>query len=384
MIYRRIVCALFFAAALVLASLRGGDIVYITLRMAIFVPVASIAYTFYVYNNLTLFQTIQERTIIREEPVQMHMELHNETANISPVIDVKFHKNAELPELSRGIKTRLVGHEKKIIDSPVICHRRGKYQIGARKIVVTDLLGIMRISYPVQENYAVTVCPKIVQINSLSIFSLEGSREVPLQFGTDMLLDNAVRDYVPGDDPRRIHWKSTARTGTLKTRETTYPVRPQLYVLMQMAPLTGEFAAELEDNMIEAAIALANYSYRRSTGAVCLYAPTGQPEMSMVDSKSSFDGFYDVCCDIEFKGTPAMGKLFALADEAACCAVIASRVDDRILGSLRMMNANGTQCALILATDKDEEVEHYKDILEPAGIGFRAITPGCKLTDVLW
>ncbi|MBQ4312611.1 MAG: hypothetical protein IJC18_00245 [Clostridia bacterium] len=151
-----------------------------------------------------------------------------------------------------------------------------------------------------------------------------------------------------------------------------------------MMPATGEHAAELEDNMLEAAIALANYSYQRSTGAVCLYAPEGKPEMSMIDNQGSFDGFYDVCCDIKFRGTPSMGKLFALADEASCCAVIAHKADDKIIGSLRMMQANGTQCALILATDDDRQIERCKDILEPAGIGFRAITPGCKLTDVLW
>jgi uncharacterized protein (DUF58 family) len=27
-----------------------------------------------------------------------------------------------------------------------------------------------------------------------------------------------VREYVPGDSPRRIHWRATARTGTLQTR----------------------------------------------------------------------------------------------------------------------------------------------------------------------
>ncbi|MBQ4312610.1 MAG: DUF58 domain-containing protein [Clostridia bacterium] len=219
MLYRRIICALFIIAAVVFASLRGGDIVYMTLRIAIFLPIASIAYTFYVYNNIAIFQSVRERVIIREEPVQMHFELHNETSNISPVVDVKFYdKNADMSRLSKGVKTRLQAREKKIFDSPIVCRRRGHYRIGARKIVVTDLLGIMRISYPVQTTFEVTVCPKIVQIHSLNMFSLEGSREMPLQFGTDMLLDNAVRDYVPGDDPRRIHWKSTARTGELKTR----------------------------------------------------------------------------------------------------------------------------------------------------------------------
>ena len=48
MIYRRIICLLAIAGALVLASLRGGDIVYMILRVTLLHPIASIAYTYYV------------------------------------------------------------------------------------------------------------------------------------------------------------------------------------------------------------------------------------------------------------------------------------------------------------------------------------------------
>jgi uncharacterized protein (DUF58 family) len=48
-----------------------------------------------------------------------------------------------------------------------------------------------------------------------------------------------MREYVPGDDPRMIHWPTTARTGTLMVREHVEVRRPEFTIVLDTADAAG-------------------------------------------------------------------------------------------------------------------------------------------------
>jgi uncharacterized protein (DUF58 family) len=54
-----------------------------------------------------------------------------------------------------------------------------------------------------------------------------------------------VRDYVPGDPVRRVHWPTTARRGDLVVKEVEEPGAPRLIVALDLGGggLQGELAA---------------------------------------------------------------------------------------------------------------------------------------------
>jgi hypothetical protein len=49
----------------------------------------------------------------------------------------------------------------------------------------------------------------------------------------------SMREYVAGDDPRMIHWPTTARTGTLMVREHVEVRRPEFTVVLDTAASAG-------------------------------------------------------------------------------------------------------------------------------------------------
>jgi uncharacterized protein (DUF58 family) len=49
----------------------------------------------------------------------------------------------------------------------------------------------------------------------------------------------SMREYVSGDDPRMIHWPTTARIGTLMVREHVEVRRPEFTVVLDTAPSAG-------------------------------------------------------------------------------------------------------------------------------------------------
>ena len=46
----------------------------------------------------------------------------------------------------------------------------------------------------------------------------------------------SIRDYVPGDHPRYISWKSTAKTGVLKTKELSTIEREHVIIDFDQLP----------------------------------------------------------------------------------------------------------------------------------------------------
>ena len=41
-----------------------------------------------------------------------------------------------------------------------------------------------------------------------------------------------LREYVPGDDMRHIHWRTSARTGTLMVKQLVDTTRPEIVVIV--------------------------------------------------------------------------------------------------------------------------------------------------------
>jgi uncharacterized protein (DUF58 family) len=68
---------------------------------------------------------------------------------------------------------------------------------------------------------------------------------------------SSLREYVPGDDPRQIHWRTTARTGHLIVREHIDTMEPTTTVVLDtrtdvLTPAAFEDAIELAASVVRA------------------------------------------------------------------------------------------------------------------------------------
>jgi uncharacterized protein (DUF58 family) len=70
----------------------------------------------------------------------------------------------------------------------------------------------------------------------------------------------SLREYVVGDDPRLIHWLTTARTGTLMIREHVEARRPEFTVVLDTSEAVGT-AADFEE-IVDVAATLATHAIR--------------------------------------------------------------------------------------------------------------------------
>ncbi|NUU33279.1 DUF58 domain-containing protein [Arthrobacter sp. C9C5] len=123
--------------------------------------------------------------------------------------------------------------------------RRAVIVVGPVRSVRADPLHLLRRQVLWTEPEDLYVHPKTVALAGSAagfIRDLEGMPTTDLS-SADVSF-HALRDYVPGDDRRHIHWKTTARTNKLMVRQFEETRRAHLAI--SLSTNTDEYASEEE------------------------------------------------------------------------------------------------------------------------------------------
>jgi len=130
----------------------------------------------------------------------------------------------------------LGSHERRRLGYTLNCRRRGYFPIGPLTMQTGDLLGIQRRGVAQAEPSFLTVYPRVVPLHKLGL--LTRSPLVALPTGVHLFEDPSrvmgVRDYQPGDSPRRIHWTATASTGRLLVKQYQPAIARETLICLDM------------------------------------------------------------------------------------------------------------------------------------------------------
>lgn len=100
------------------------------------------------------------------------------------------------------------------------CLARGYFSIGPLVVETGDLFGLHRRWRVLTKPRYLLVYPRVVPLAGYELMARRPIGDVRLmhRLFEDPTRMAGIRAYEPGDPLNRIHWKSTARTGTLQTR----------------------------------------------------------------------------------------------------------------------------------------------------------------------
>jgi uncharacterized protein (DUF58 family) len=104
---------------------------------------------------------------------------------------------------------------------PVPTHRRGIITVPRVAAIYSDPWKLFAKTVADRAGFEVAIVPKIAPVSLSELGNLLESHAAAPAFGTDELYK--IREYVWGDEVRRIHWRSTARTGQVMVREYVSP-----------------------------------------------------------------------------------------------------------------------------------------------------------------
>jgi len=134
----------------------------------------------------------------------------------------------------RVVLERLGQHQASSVAYTVRADVRGRYPIGPLVIRLTDPFGLCEMTRSFPSVDRLIVIPQVVPLPAVRLageYSGAGdsrARSVAVH-GED---DAATREYRRGDDLRRVHWRSTARTGELMVRREEQPWESRATVVL--------------------------------------------------------------------------------------------------------------------------------------------------------
>lgn len=194
--------------------------------------------------------------------------------------------------------------------------RRGVITIGPVSSVRGDPIGLVRRAVRWTDPQELLVHPRTVRMHGSApgfLHDLEGQTTSDIT-NADLAF-HALREYVPGDDRRYIHWRSSARTGTLMVRQ--FESTRRTHLVLALSTDHRDYAADQEFELAISAL-----------GSVGVHAFTGGKELTGVTSAGRIDvaglrPFLDSLTRVEMDGRRSVVEMARRIGQEAPHATVA-------------------------------------------------------------
>ncbi len=144
---------------------------------------------------------------------------------------------------------------------------RGRYTIGPVSVQLVDPFGFCRATRQFTTTDTLTVVPAVITLPAIPVGGdWSGLGEARARAVASAGEDDVIpREYRTGDELRRVHWKSTARSGELMVRREEHPWRTRATVFLDTRAVAhrGEGPASSFEWAVSAAASMAcHLAYR--------------------------------------------------------------------------------------------------------------------------
>lgn len=186
----------------------------------------------------------------------------------------------QVPRLASGAE-----HEELFV---VPTARRAVIPVGPITTVQGDPLGLFRRTRVWSETYEIFVHPATVALDTIAaglVRDLEGQTTNHLS-NSDIAF-HTLRDYVPGDDRRHVHWKTSAKLDKLMVRQYVDTRRSHIAVMLSTDP-----ADYVDDDEFELAVSCAaSIAQQTLRDGQTLSVFAGTTELPATNPRHLFDHF---------------------------------------------------------------------------------------------
>jgi len=248
--------AIALALPVVLLFFPGKAVQFVS-AFALLAGLLSWAYSRVLESGFTATRSIHELRVARFDRLELSVTIVNDSfLPVSACLLTDFPGELSIAAEDGRWLFELGAHETRTLRYAIVGNHRGQYAVGPIQIASSDPLGFFPFKKTIKDNCAILVRPARVDA-SLSYDSgiPQGSISLRDTRFEDVTLYRSVRDYVPGDELKRINWKSSARFGKLFTNEYQDSLNCPVFVFLSLS--TSDYPLHLRHSLAESAIEVA-------------------------------------------------------------------------------------------------------------------------------
>lgn len=255
---------LLFAGLLVVMSLASEQSLY--LLAALFIALLEVVpelWYWYGLRGVRVHRRLQYRSVEYGGAVEVELTVENRKLLPLPWLDItdefpeglavvgrQLAPSARIGRAALHLTLALATYQRVRRRYQLLAVGRGVFLFGPTVMSTSDPFGIMQVEGEQDADATLIVHPLVT---SLDRFGLPPGAPFGERSATKRLLDDplriaGVRDYMPGDEPRRLHWKATARTGALQSKVYQPSTRHALIICLNLR--TNPYATAAPDDAL--------------------------------------------------------------------------------------------------------------------------------------
>ena len=235
-------CVLYFvllAFSVVLTQLLRNPASGALFLFILILPVISFIHCMIGRSAIQAFVTSDAGKTEKNRPLEYEIRIANNSILSFPFVEAVLSEPGT--DVQRCTKRKLilslVPHGFYTVKNTVSFKYRGLYEIGVDSLYISDLFRFFAVRAEMDNYTAISVFPR-----KLSIVDERGrsdtdspSPKLKNDVAAEKIEVSDIRDYVPGDSVRSIHWKLSSKTQDIKVRQYSSAENKHVYVFCDMS-----------------------------------------------------------------------------------------------------------------------------------------------------
>jgi uncharacterized protein (DUF58 family) len=213
-----------FGAAIglwVAARIAGSPTLHMIAVGLVILPFATSLFARWSRHRLRIRRRLSESRVQPGQRVHVELDVENLTSGQTSFLLIEDRLPPALGRSARMVIASLHPRARQQVRYSLVPRRRGRYVLGPLTVDLSDPFALTKVRVEFDERDELVVAPEVER--------LVGGPDSPFGMRSGLALAKhlfrtgdefyTMRSYVEGDDLRRIHWRSVARSGKLMIRQ---------------------------------------------------------------------------------------------------------------------------------------------------------------------
>ncbi len=343
---------------LIFGMYTGLRIYYLVFLTQLFAVIAMVIINFWTFHSFSYKQELADKIRVKGEATSLSLEIVNERP--VPLSLIEVHVRVVSVHENINLLFSLAPFTGQVFQIPVTTPYRGRYTVGMTKIKVTDIFGLVTMSFDMRRfsfyhMSELIVLPKANIPDSLpsQVTDSKLHRATYLRHAEHGDSIAGARLYQNGDAIKHVNWKKTAQLGELYVKQYEFPERDHVILLIDTSlhALSGEDALIYADTVCECAACIARYSLTKNQ-TVSLFSATGINTAYRCDSITGFDNLRRHLALLPFEQdsslTDAVKKAYAEAAAAKSLFILTHEPPPALTQTIHRIFSAHTAVSMVL------------------------------------